>query len=159
MAHATNGFLSSDDELSAKALATEPMNYEFQSELSDSDAPDPIALDEITQPFVQAAVLHNAPSSLPPLQRKMPDAPMEIVTDLEPLSTTNGHAAGNNYDVEMHNVFAKAIKGRPIEVLLNWMAIDERAEYEPIEVGEYIPDYYYDGRGRKRLYGVSRCDW
>ncbi|KAK3988641.1 putative Chromodomain-helicase-DNA-binding protein [Cladorrhinum sp. PSN332] len=130
----TNGFISSDDELSAEALATEPMNYEFQSDLSDSDAPDPIALDEITQPFV-----HNGPAT----SKKMPDAPMD--------GHVNGLAKGEDRDVEMVDSVAKSIT-RPIEVLLNWISLDERVKYEHIEVGEYIPDHD-DGRGKKRLYG------
>ncbi|KAK4228751.1 hypothetical protein QBC38DRAFT_474236 [Podospora fimiseda] len=153
MAH-TNGFITSDDELSAEALATGLMNYEFQSELSDSDAPDPIALDEITQPFVPAPA---PPPPLPP-QKKMPNAPMEIVSDLEPPIQTNGwcingHVEWEDRDVQMLDSVAKSM-AHPIEVVLNWITPNERAAYEYFEVEEYVAEDY-DARRKKRLYGVS----
>ena len=132
-----NGFLSSDDELAAEAVATEPLNYQFQSELSDSDAPDPIALDDI------APADHHAPPPPPPPrpQSKMPDAPMDISSDVEPPPI-------------IMNAPTKPATTLPIQVVLSWIPPDQRAEYEHIEVGDYVPDDE-DGKGMKRSYGVS----
>ncbi|KAK4190665.1 putative Chromodomain-helicase-DNA-binding protein [Podospora australis] len=57
------GFLDSEDELFVGELAaTEPASYEFQLELSDDDeAPDPLGLDEITQPPPPQPVVTDAP--------------------------------------------------------------------------------------------------
>ncbi|KAK4463967.1 putative Chromodomain-helicase-DNA-binding protein [Cladorrhinum samala] len=130
-----NGFLSSDDELAAEAVATEPLNYQFQSELSDSDAPDPIALDDI------APADHHAPPPPPPPrpQSKMPDAPMDISSDVEPPPI-------------IMNAPTKPATTVPIQVVLSWIPPDQRAEYEHIEVGDYVPDDE-DGKGMKRSYG------
>lgn len=146
-----NGFLSSDDELAAEAVATEPMNHQIQSELSDSDAPDPIALDGITPTD------HHAPRPLAPPPRprnKMPGAPMSILSGLEPPPITNAHA---DEDIDVEDAHTKPASAVPIQVVLSWIPPDERAEYEHIKVGEYVPDDE-DGKGRKRSYRVSHGD-
>ncbi|KAK0745288.1 PHD/FYVE-zinc-finger like domain-containing protein [Apiosordaria backusii] len=150
-------------------MATEePTSYEFQSELSDEDGPDPIAVDEITQPVAPAVPSHLTPT--------MPVAPMDFLPDSpiqyeEPPETNevNGHGYdGHRSDTEEPATVAKTVKFVDIEVPIQWMPEDKRAEFEYIEVPEMTPetdgymtrrsrhgDYHDDDGSRKRKRGYD----
>ncbi|KAK4200698.1 hypothetical protein QBC40DRAFT_68481 [Triangularia verruculosa] len=148
----TNGLLSSDDELFFDPMTTmEPTSYEFQSELSDEDGPDPIAVDEVTQPIAPPVPSHMTPT--------MPVAPMDFLPDSliqpEKPPVTNGHGYdGHRSDTE-ESAPAKPVQIVDIEVPLPQMSEEKKAEFKYIEVPEMTPET--EGYMTRRTRYGPRC--
>ncbi|KAK4178333.1 putative Chromodomain-helicase-DNA-binding protein [Triangularia setosa] len=161
---ATNGLLSSDDELFFDPMtAEESTSYEFQSELSDKEGPDPIAVDEITQPVAPSILLHLTPT--------MPVAPIDFLfdsaTQYEEPPVTNRHGYDRHRSDTDESAVPRPLKIVGIEVPLPPMSKEKKAEFEYIEVPEMTPetkgyvtrrtrnvDYHEDDGSRKRKRGA-----
>lgn len=129
----TNGFLTSDDELLLDEVATEPAAYEFQSDLTDEDAPDPLTLDEIATASLAVAGTLDPPTS-----------------KIEPRPASE--AQENGIVKEAKATSAGGARPVGIEVHLPWLSPAQRGEYQYIEVDEFSQHGYH--RPRRSRYKV-----
>lgn len=150
---ATNGLLSSDDELFFDPMPTEePTTYEFQSELSDDEDPDPIAVDEITQPVAPSVPSHLMPA-MP--RANMDDFFPDDSMQYEEPPVTNGHGY-DGHPSDRDDSAGPVTRIVDIEVALPEMSEEKKAEFEYIEVPEMKPETegYMTRRTRN---GVRGC--
>lgn len=150
---ATNGLLSSDDELFFDPMPTEePTTYEFQSELSDDEDPDPIAVDEITQPVAPSVPSHLMPA-MP--RANMDDFLPDDSIQYEEPPVTDGHGY-DGHRSDRDDSAGPVTRIVDIEVALPEMSEEKKAEFEYIEVPEMKPETegYMTRRTRN---GVRGC--
>jgi hypothetical protein len=134
----SNGLFSSDSELFVNGDDADPAPFTFQSDLSDDDAPDPLALDEI------------ASASLAAMAGKLESLwGQNEAESKSPQGTKGGQVDGlaDSPMDESENVMSI------IEVQLPWLPPAARAGYQKVEVDEYWPDEYH--RTRRKRKGVS----
>ncbi|KXX81803.1 Chromatin remodeling factor mit1 [Madurella mycetomatis] len=122
-----NGFLTSDDELLLDEIATEPSVYEFQSGMTDEDAPDPLTLDETAAASLAITSTFGLPKSK---------------TERRPTS-----------EVQENGIVKKAkvastggIRPVGIEIHLPWLSPAQRGEYQYVEVDEFNQREYHRPR-------------
>jgi hypothetical protein len=141
----TNGFLSSDDGLLLDALtgqAGDPPAFEFQSELTDDDAPDPLTLDEIAN--ASLAALTNGLRS----QAEKETYPRPVAADWK----TNGNGGIKARTKTRRD----GIKIVDIEVPLPWLPPVQRAAFKHVVVEDYqAPREDEYRRARRKRRGVS----
>ncbi|AEO62345.1 uncharacterized protein THITE_2106426 [Thermothielavioides terrestris NRRL 8126] len=132
---ADNG--SDDDELFV--ANAEPPPFTFQSDLSDDDAPDPLALDEIAS--ASLAALNGILGPAPKAVKQEEEQPFQ---DLHDDGTANGVVAA---PPDQPRRDATSV----IEVCLPWLSPAQRAEYLKVEVDDDWPvEDEYLGQRRKR---------
>jgi hypothetical protein len=138
-----NGFLTSDGGAPLGETATEPVAYEFQSDLSD-DEPDPLTLDAIAS----ASLALTGTLQQHPQPSAMDWVAAEASSHSQ--SATNGQA--NDVAREQEDGHAARIRPVDIEVRLPWLSPARRAAYEYIKVPLLTHDEYQ--RLRRRQLGV-----
>ncbi|KAL2255859.1 hypothetical protein VTK26DRAFT_2606 [Humicola hyalothermophila] len=138
----TNGLPDANDELVLKALiakTTEPQTFEFQSDLSDDDGPDPLALDEIANASLALSTALEG-------QERGGSEPQPVKQVVE--RQINGNDSSPTTESEMTQ--PKGVRFVDIEVTLPWLPPAKRAGYQYVKVEEY--DYH---RERRKRYVVS----
>lgn len=170
---AANGSLSPDDELRLDPVAAEPPAFEFQSDLTDDDdddeehddngnAPDPLALDEVASASLALAGSLETPvkteSKSPPPGPTIEEEEKgeDVGVNGAAAAETAAAAATEEEEAEEHKQKSD-VRFVDVEVSLPWMSPSRRAEYEHVEVGEYLPppeDEYH--RPRRRRHRVSK---
>ncbi|KAK4104248.1 hypothetical protein N658DRAFT_444213 [Parathielavia hyrcaniae] len=136
----SNGPQSSGDELFVDGAENDPAPFIFQFDLSDDDAPDPLALDKIAQESL--AALSGAASETPPIEKK------ESWLAAMRAGQTNG-ITEPPADKPENRVIPVTI-----EVRLPWLPPARRAAYRRVRVEDYRPEEELP-RARRRRRRVS----
>ncbi|KAK4241599.1 PHD/FYVE-zinc-finger like domain-containing protein [Achaetomium macrosporum] len=135
----SNSLFGSDDELFVNGADTEPPPFTFQSDLSDDDAPDPLALDEIASASLaaMAGTLESLPWDKNEAETKPQQAPKG--------GQVNGVAESPMDEPEVD-------VGSVIEIHLPWLPPAYRAGYQKVEVDDYWPgeDEYLRTRRKRK---------
>ncbi|KAL2127067.1 hypothetical protein VTI74DRAFT_11385 [Chaetomium olivicolor] len=139
---ASNGVLGSDDELFVSEDTSEPAPFTLQSDLSDDDGVDSLALDEIATKSLAAlnGVLGSLPDESKARRVSSKDQTKKTIETAEvPSSEPQDKPRGS-------------AKSAGIEVRLPWLPPARRAEYQHIEIEDYRPPEkdHYGLRSKRR---------
>jgi hypothetical protein len=140
-----NGFLDSDDELFVDGGGEDHAPFTFQSDISDDDGPEPLALNEIAS--VTLAALNGALElGLPPKDDDGNENDPRPATKHKRTKRAIGAPADKP---------RKGVPSVAIEVQLPWLSPAQRAAYQTVSVEAYRPGEDEYLRTRRKRRGVS----